>query len=880
MQNHIFFVLEAVVWALRVNSEDLFKCLLRFINVNYLQLFLKPYVDEILSHASFNPNLIDECLRKLTEWQLLSHSPIQKVRFANEYCSVLTLLCYANSNISELDLNGLGEHSLADTLLGKNALEYAIEHENLASIEALITNAATQQKSYPEFKQALEAYRKSDISTPGFPEQNDAEKLGEAVVKIGASLIFQNHPRVLEFLVRSTKIFIPDTFRRKTVKVLGSFYSYFSGKPPEETLKKIKNIPLNYILGVPTLSNFTAFFPYSFENLIDLRMSRLRMVFADMQSIFHRGSCLKNHAVKKCRFRFLLDSCIFLLQGTEGNGASVFLITLTSNNEMHDVIALTSQMNCSNSKGEKLDSLKMEFLHGKVSSLTIVTEIYTDVCEDVLFLYTGWNFRSLPRNPNFEHWGVRCRNKDCARCSALLTLLSIAAYKQFNAASTYLEQKPFHVDFRHATFDPENFEWLTKNLFTKFPKQVFQLKSKVTEVQIRINSIAYDPLSFSTRVLSKLQSIGLDFTVEMYHVIVDQTGWGLLKFRLNRDPITVKFSNGVKITWPYCSTKQSRIVCVETIRIPEEIVEKVCLAQKQPLVRASPVVYIDQKDHQHFDREVFVEIPSPVKLAEAIKAEKAPFNLRILSKHSNDIFWKDVPKQSVEVFPDKILYKSCSFSPVASIGSENENSLDFGQAVGSYLQRCVFVTVCSSRAYKMTFDCKKFTDDESRDQFKVSDFCKIRKVERMKQGDCIYAKIGGNLQIDERYGDYDFEENRRLIFHYPDPEHISNSQEYRMCKINDELDPEGSISYHLSTDTRMSEMKLFHFQMNLLTSKKNAFSNQDLDTATINTILDVCGAAWPELLRDMDIKPSTIAQIEHHHLGNVFMQIKGKYAHN
>ena len=67
----------------------------------------------------------------------------------------------------------------------------------------------------------------------------------------------------------------------------------------------------------------------------------------------------------------------------------------------------------------------------------------------------------------------------------------------------------------------------------------------------------------------------------------------------------------------------------------------------------------------------------------------------------------------------------------------------------------------------MNFDCKKFTEEEAR-EFRVSTLSKIRKVGEMRSGDRIYGAIGGNLKIDERYG-YDLEDDKRLIFHYPDP---------------------------------------------------------------------------------------------------------------
>ena len=251
---------------------------------------------------------------------------------------------------------------------------------------------------------------------------------------------------------------------------------------------------------------------------------------------------------------------------------------------------------------------------------------------------------------------------------------------------------------------------------------------------------------------------------------------------------------------------------------------------------------------------------------------------RVFSKHGSDKFWKRVAKETVVFNSNKFIYRSKMFSPVASISSNGRNSLSPDDFIRPYLASCVFVTVCSSDCNFVNFDCKKFNDEETREEFKVSPHSKIRKVDRMKRGDCIFGAIGGNLRIDERYG-YDLEDDKRLLFQYPDPEQMSNPQEYRMLHIDENLDPEGTVTYYLSTDARESERKLFHLRAKLFTERSSGQTtsrDQSLDKTTVTDILEVCGALWPDLLRKLNVRNALIAELEDHNLGDVLLEAKSK----
>ena len=65
----------------------------------------------------------------------------------------------------------------------------------------------------------------------------------------------------------------------------------------------------------------------------------------------------------------------------------------------------------------------------------------------------------------------------------------------------------------------------------------------------------------------------------------------------------------------------------------------------------------------------------------------------------------------------------------------------------------------------------------------------------MKEGELLYGSIAGNLIIDEACG-YSLREDKKLVFYYPDPEHESNKQEYKMKILSRARDPEGTITYY------------------------------------------------------------------------------------
>ena len=153
----------AVTWALWVDSEDLLLWVFEVIDIYFKKMkdtnidqehrtlqLLEPHIGEILCYAAFKPNLIVECLTQLKNRSLLTNGFRSRVKFLDEEVGILPVLCYANVNIRETIiaeyLKEIPEEFLLDELLGRNALQHAIDHGNWESEELLKSTEPLKNK--------------------------------------------------------------------------------------------------------------------------------------------------------------------------------------------------------------------------------------------------------------------------------------------------------------------------------------------------------------------------------------------------------------------------------------------------------------------------------------------------------------------------------------------------------------------------------------------------------------------------------------------------------------------------------------------------------------------------------------------------------------
>ena len=81
-------------------------------------------------------------LKKLTKLGLLSQEIEEIYNIWGQNITILTLLCYCNCDFSSLKMlfnRNFPESLLLDRFYGKNALQYAIEHNNKENVEIILS---------------------------------------------------------------------------------------------------------------------------------------------------------------------------------------------------------------------------------------------------------------------------------------------------------------------------------------------------------------------------------------------------------------------------------------------------------------------------------------------------------------------------------------------------------------------------------------------------------------------------------------------------------------------------------------------------------------------------------------------------------------------
>ena len=160
---------EGILWALWIDSENVMEWIFHVFEYKKdkekaaeRNLLLQPSVGNIIRYAIFKPNLVVKCLEKLEAWGLLANGLKNRTIFANRECGLLTVMCYANTDINEeiirKNLNKFSNAHLNDCLMGRNALEHAVDHGNWKSVQLLRGLGLTGSNRYQSLDSTNRAF--------------------------------------------------------------------------------------------------------------------------------------------------------------------------------------------------------------------------------------------------------------------------------------------------------------------------------------------------------------------------------------------------------------------------------------------------------------------------------------------------------------------------------------------------------------------------------------------------------------------------------------------------------------------------------------------------------------------------------------------------
>ena len=685
---------------------------------------------------------------------------------------------------------------------------------------------------------------------------------------------------------------------------------------------KLFNVPLPFYfdsfsrLNVNSLAAFKALKLHK----VSLELSSLSELMAMAEHVVEIGSNIES-------FEFEMSYCTINVTNVERNVALLFSCFLFFQNHSCDGIKWSEDLNISVNSEHQLDSVDrtcLKFDSGKIQKLDWKINIAGKSCAVFTDMFSRARFRKSENN-DFGHVAVCCEECKGSKCSSLLLVLSVLNSKSASPESSNIEA---NVDFGDKNFANSNFELLAElltNSETKFSGKLNVLTKKSEVLEYHKNALKTYNIEVSDSEV-KSEAVDIDLTSEYspselsspfstsYDVIeveVDNTGWGFSRFMLTPQPITVTFSNGVTIEWSENSTDEDRLVCVEVHSMPEKLIRQVCESKNEPICHLSPFLFIDQIEDKPFLKPVTVTMPYSVLGIENDETLRSDWTTKVFSYVDGDVRqWRAVRDQSkYELMSNVFKYTSTTFSPVGAVTNSEESSLNPTDFWEIYLPESVYLIVCPSQYdTKIIFDCRKFRNEEEHKKLKLTAGARFRKLNEMKNGDLIYGSIAGNLLIDENYG-YSLRDDKKLVFYYPDPEHESNKQEYKMRIISKSRDPEGTITYYKEfiavEEPKMQ--KLFHLKLELQvipinadrpgykrkssfaectspkkhatsSSKTVAFDSQIVLThEVLMHILKTCKLSWIQFLEKMKLDKGKISELEDQSLGEHFSILKEKF---
>ena len=635
---------------------------------------------------------------------------------------------------------------------------------------------------------------------------------------------------------------------------------------------------------------------------------------------------------------FEIENCTFNVPGINRNIGLVVLGVFATSVDITDLIDVSQDPKFSfyaAFKHDSLDNLILTFQYGRLNEVVISGTIISQSCPESTEICKLLKFKPFSSKLDCSNLNIMCKNARCPNCSSLLILEGVCQ-SGFSRVQLY---KPRTVDFGPKNFLHENVTFLTENLSpivqktassqitVKFAGLIFGSEVATNEMLNETFGPGISkPAMFSSFAKLKSQNVVFEMETkekstsvesddesmiicpgespcEVLDIEVDNTGWGFTRFNLTQDPITVSFSNGVTIEWPSNSTVESRIVCVEVHVMPQDIINRVCTAKQEPVCMLSPFLFIDQVEDKPFLQHVTVTMPYSGSNEKA--ASTSGLQTRVFSYRDGNVKqWQTVVDQSKYELKENVFkYISKTFSPVGAVTNAEESSLNPTDFWEVYLPESVYLIVCPSQNdTKIIFDCRKFRNEDEHKKLKTTAGARFRKLNEMHDGDLIYGSIAGNLIIDESYG-YSLREDKKLVFYYPDPEHESNKQEYKMKILSRARDPEGTITYYKVQSVETSNFhKLFHLKLELqftpvnferpgykrktscasMSSPKKmatqySGSNLVLTYDTLKEVVAVCGKQWPELLEKLNMERGKIAEIMDHNVSDAFLRLRGKF---
>ena len=599
----------------------------------------------------------------------------------------------------------------------------------------------------------------------------------------------------------------------------------------------------------------------------ELTLTRNVISFETVDQIKFLRELMNDYTDIVPNFFLKVESCVCRV-GSRLDGSSTLLLVLvlSSNNSIEEIVDAVDSCEI------ELRGINLLFLSGRLKRMNVAGVVFGGSCGNHLRLSLLWKWREA----SIIDWSeliLQC-NQHCVTCSSLLFLVGLRRNisSSFKITSVTFGRQKFFVSKLHGLSRAIKVMQASQEVGLKHPVLVKIWSLELYFGQQNVYSTNPDILSLSFDQLERFNITVQKFTLQ---VEVDYHGWGFLRINLTPSPIQVRFSNGVSIEWFSDSTKETRLVAIETYSIPQNVIDDVCAFKHKPRSFISPLLFIDQEFDVPFLKPVKVQMPFSV--TESIGEHfDENFKLVVYSKHAIDDYqWTAIPDSSVKRFPNYFIYNSTTFSPVVSVSSEEENSMHARDFTTNY--NPIYLTVCPlGEREKIKFDCRRL-NEEQRLQVVKDKRNQISCVGDMNQGDVVHGEINGNLEIDLFYG-YKLNEDGRLVFKYPNPDHVGNDQTYIMRIVDQSRYPEATITYYLSKVCVEEQEKLCQLSVQLPFTQASVpmIMQEILDLETLENILKTSKLHWASLLGNLSVCSTKISEIQDHNSQDVLLSLQGK----